>query len=392
MRRARFVTSRRKVPAANLALAMLPMQQLRSSWRSSRIVWLIPLMMAAGAGVCLGQEAAAAAKRVAPTIRFLAGEAARKALLDDSADGYFDRLTELEMAAKTGSPVAGETRKERVEETRRRYAEGVRTFSEREQAALRAHVERIDPILRERYPRLAALPWSFIKVTASIESGFPHTRGAHIVLSEPALMALAAGQGDEVAQAAARQMGAMLLLHEQLHVLQRKEPQLFDDLYTRVWNFRRAPQIEGAEKLKARIVVNPDGPDTVWILPVGEGEWVWPLIVFPEGMKEERAGLHRMQSIAVAVEAREGGGGFRVKTDETGAPVIRPLTQSKEYMKAFYPSEYVYHPNEASADLFARLVLHDSFGADADVPEERRERVEAGLKPIREWFAKKLGK
>jgi hypothetical protein len=347
-------------------------------------------MIVAGAGVCLGQQAAAA-KRAMPTVRFLEGEAARDALLDDSADGYFSRLTELEMAAKTGSPVAGESRNERVEETRRRYAEGVRAFTEREQAALRGLVERIDPILRERYPRLAALPWSFIKVAASIESGFPHTRGAHIVLSEPMLMALAAGQGKEAVEAPGGQMAAMLLLHEQLHVLQRKEPQLFEDLYTRVWKFRRAPQIEGAEKLKARMVVNPDGPDAVWILPVGDGEWVWPLIVFPEGMKEERAGLRHMQSIAVAIGAREGGG-FRLKTDETGAPAIRPLEQSKEYMKAFYPSEYVYHPNEASADLFARLVLHDSFGADAEVPDERRERVEAGLKPIRGWFAKSLGK
>ena len=371
---------------------MLAKPLMQQTWpsRPTRVLWLIPLLLLVGARVCLGQEAAVA-KRVGPTIHFLEGEAARKALLDDSADGYFNRLTELEMAAKTGSPLRGETREARVEEARRRYRDGVREFTEREQEALQSYIARLDPILRERYPRLAALPWSFIKVAPSIESGFPHTRGAHIVLSEPVLAALAAGHEGDAGEAAGRRMAWPLLLHEQLHVLQRKGPKLFEDLYTRVWKFRHAPQIAGAEKIKSRNVVNPDGPDAVWILPVGEGEWVWPLIVFPEGMNEERAGLHRMQSIAVEVESRDGGG-FRVKTNETGTPLIRPLSQSKEYMKTFFPSEYVYHPNEASADLFARVVLHDSLGADADVPEERRERVEAGLKPIREWFANNLGK
>jgi hypothetical protein len=296
------------------------------------------------------------------------------------------------MAAKTGSPVPGETREARVEEARRRYREGVREFTEREQAALRGHVARLDPILRERYPRMAALPWSFIKVSRLIESGFPHTRGPHIILSEPVLAALTAGnEGEGAAQhSPGSRMASRLLLHEQLHVLQRKEPELFEDLYTKVWKFRRAPEISGAGKLKARSVVNPDGPDAVWILPVGEGEWVWPLIAFPEGMSEERARLGRMQSIAVAVETDDGGG-FRVKTDESGAPVTRPLAQSAEYMKVFFPSDYVYHPNEASADLFARVVAYDSLGADVEVPDEQRERVEAGLKPVREWFAEKLG-
>lgn len=344
------------------------------------------LLASPSAPRCRAEEGPPAAPRIA----FLDAAAAKAAIVDDSADDYFARLSRAEMAAKTGGPVPGDTPAERIAETKRRYQKGVGTFTDAEKEALSWYVAKVDPVLREHYPRLAKVPWRFIKVGPTIESGFPHTRGGHIVLSEPVLARLVAVKQDDLGGLAVKQMGP-LFVHEQLHVLQRQQPSLFDDLYTRVWKFRRAPKIAGAEKLKDRIVVNPDGPTNEWVFPVGAGRWVWPLIVLPKGADENTASLLRMEQVAVDVEALEGGKGFRVKTDEAGDPVTRPLHEVEAYMRTFHPSSYVYHPNEASADLLARLVAYDALGAKEDVPPDQLPAVEAALKPLREWFATNLG-
>jgi hypothetical protein len=98
-----------------------------------------------------------------------------------------------------------------------------------------------------------------------------------------------------------------------------------------------------------------------------------------------------MQTVAVEVE-ETAGGRFRVKTDEAGMPIIRSLRAVNAYMGTFFPSQYVFHPNEASADLFARIVAYDALGAKEEVPEDHRQRLEMGFAPIREWFTDKLGR
>ena len=66
------------------------------------------------ATVLLLAAAARAQPATAPAISvtFLDPDAARAAIVDDSADPYFDKLTAAEMSAKTPEPITGDTREE----------------------------------------------------------------------------------------------------------------------------------------------------------------------------------------------------------------------------------------------------------------------------------------
>ena len=121
-----------------------------------------------------------------PVIHFLAVEKGKAAIVDDSKEpgSYFGQLQAMEMSAKTGRTITGKTLLEQRRECRARYQAGVQEFSPLEQAAIQSYITSIYPALTHNYPVFAALPWSFIKVADSIEGGLPHTRGAHIVLSE----------------------------------------------------------------------------------------------------------------------------------------------------------------------------------------------------------------
>jgi hypothetical protein len=332
---------------------------------------------------CPADEAPPATK---PRAEFLEGDAARRVMEDDS-DGYFGLMSPLDVAAKTGKPLDESlTAEQRIAEAKRRHAGTVLEWTADERAALDAYVAKIKPVLREHYPVLAALPWRFVKVSAKLGSGFPHTRADCIVLADAVLAGLA--PAPEHPDDVAFRRALSLLLHEQLHVLQRKDPRRFDDLYTRVWKFRRVDGVDGADKLSDRVITNPDAPRNEWVRPVGDGRWVWPLMVFREGTDLTNASLMRMQQAATTVEEVPGGKRFRLKAAE---PELVPLEQFEDYMKSFFPTAYSYHPNEASADLFATLVSYDSLGEKDSVPEEQREKFDAALAPLREWFREHLG-
>jgi hypothetical protein len=333
-----------------------------------------------------------------PNVTFLDKAAAAKAIVDDGAEPYFDKLQTAEMSAKTGAPITGDTLDAQRAEARRRYAAAALDFTDRERDALAALVRKLHPVLVKDYPRLAKTPWSFLKLAATIEGGLPHTRGAHIVLSPPVLGGLVTMAGDAPERFALARGGG-LLLHEQLHVFQRANPDLFAGLYTDVWRFRRAAHVDPGERLAKRIVVNPDAAESPWVFPIeedGRTRWVWPALVFAaDPGPDARLSFNNLRFVAVDVAAAEpegagadpgAGGTFVAVTGGGGEPVTRDLLSLDAFTSAFRPSTYVYHPNEAAADLFSRIVVAESLAPEPALFEEHRETVG----PVRAWFRKNL--
>lgn len=321
-------------------------------------------------------------------VSFLGADAARAAIVDDSLEPYFDKLQPLEMAAKTGSPVPGQTLQQMRAECRRRYQAGVLEFTEEEKDALQRCVSELHPVLEKSYPLVASTPWSFIKVSDIIEGGLPHTRGGHIVLSSSVARRFALlGDGDDVLWGMAG-----LLAHEQLHVVQRAHPDLFAGLYTETWGFLRAPRIERCAWLEEHQVVNPDAVDCGWVFPIREGEgvrYIWPLVVLADTAWAPRM-PRDFRTIAVQVERTDDG--FRVRVGADGKPLFRDLWQEPDYMRAFAPSTYVFHPNEAAADLFARIVTFEALRDGGAPPRGDLWQPQENLAPLLEWFRKNLRK
>ncbi len=334
------------------------------------------------------RAAEAPAEAPAVQVRFLDDAAARKAIVDDAAEPYFGLLMPMEMAAMTGAPMPEGTLEEQRAECRRRYQAGVLEFTDAEQDALRWYATGMSGLLDKDYPLLARTQWSFAKVADSIEGGTAWTRGDSVFL--PARMVR------ELVQALARGrtkntlVAGQLLVHEQLHVLQRRHPGIFDDLYIGRWGFLHPDRIEGDAYLDERQILNPDAPDLRWVFPIKDGDrtrYVWPRIIFGDTAGPPQFPSD-MRPVAVSVEPA--GDGFRVVNDQDGKPVMKELAAVKEYADALKPSTYTIHPNEASADIFCGLLVFDYFIPHSRLPADYVAQAEADLSGYRAYFRAQL--
>jgi len=324
-----------------------------------------------------------------PTIAFVEKEQAKAAIIDDASERYFDQLQPMEMAAKTGSLVSGATIEEKRSQCRKRYQIAVLGFSEAEEAAIRWHVDKISPVLIKEYPLIGNLPWSFLKVSDNIEGGLPHTRGKHIVLSESLCRQIVM-----IKQLPLERMAYVgileLLIHEQMHVFQRKHQGHCDSLYTKLWGFTKANTITGCKWLDDHHLANPDAVDCPWVLPIKEGSttsYLWPLVVFAEGNAvKTMPGDFRM----LAISLRKTKKGFAVQLAKDGKPVSKHMQSVPQFRALFPLSSNIYHPDEASGDMFGKMVIFDSFVPQSALQPAQITEVNKHLAPLRKWFKREL--
>jgi hypothetical protein len=107
-----------------------------------------------------------------------------------------------------------------------------------------------------RFLGLVPSPWKFVKVNSNIENGYPHTLGDVIVISDALLPHN--GNKHEIAKT---------LMHETMHVLQRKQPNVFRALITEL-GFRTV-QDEETKKIRPDVINllrnNPDLDSNMYI-------------------------------------------------------------------------------------------------------------------------------
>jgi hypothetical protein len=310
----------------------------------------------------------------------------RAAIVDDK--DYFDHLQPMEMEAESGRPLLPAAPDRQRAEFRRRCQASVQLFAEDEQDTLRAAAEDVDRAVGKDYPRYAALPWNFLKIGGDLDGEFPHTRGKYIILPDHVCRGLV-----DRARVARKQPQSTieLLLHEQMHVLQRAEPELFDSLYTGQWGLIRAKSIKTCPWLIQHQLLNPDAVDCPWVFPLrrgGQTRYIWPLAVLSDGPGPKRLWSDfKMFAFNVVPD----GDGYRVEQSPDGHPKYSDLLSVREYRQVFGPSTNIYHPHEAAADLFAKLVLFDTYRSKR-LEASQRATQEKAFGPLREWFRKNLGK
>lgn len=327
--------------------------------------------------LCLGASAAHA------DVLCLSGEAARQTFTDEKAEPYFSLLQPREMSAKTGRPAPSGDLPEQRAAVRSLYAAATQDCTPEEVQGLKAYVELIQRAAGSGYPGLVDRPWRFIKIRDDIEGGLPHTRGVAIVLPASLMRSYARS-----AQARQWNLGLVdLLLHEQVHVIQRQRTAEFADLYTRAWGFRRVKGIDGAADWLARHhIVNPDGVDVGWVWPVpGTQRVIWPLVILA-GESPQPAMPDDFRMVGVELEADSGG--YRVAGGQDGAPQYRQLSEEPAYSARFAGVSSLYHPNEIAADALSELVLWDSLVDHAQAPPAQQAAIEGRARTLREWARK----
>ena len=304
--------------------------------------------------VVLGWAAGVAANAAdGPDIRFLDLERGRVAIVDDSDDPYFALLQQQEIGAKTDAAMPNGAMSWQRNACRSRFQDAVRTFTPEEQAAITRVITSIYPVLAQRFPLVAKVPWRFIKLERRFEGDTAHTRGHCIVLSAGVMRVFQRDPGYGFDES-----DAFLLLNEQLHIIERFNRPLFVPLFAQRWGFihmEEPPALSG--QLRDHQYLDPDSITRDWLYPVPVGSAT--MLIQPQIFLRSTSAVPKLPEdrdfVALGVEAHAGG--YRYLVGAGGEIAMYELSTVTPYLAAFAPCTELISPNDIAAELFADLVI-----------------------------------
>lgn len=292
---------------------------------------------------------------VHPRIEFLSKMTSRKAILDESFEPYFSQLQIREITAFVQENVPNNNIDDARAFAKEKFASAVTDFTDSEKQCIAFVLNEVNNILQENdISLMAEFPWRLLKIEDWLCGGFAHTRGTYIILSQRHIDHLSTGWSDnmtpEERTTLIKRFGA-LLVHEQMHSLQRVYKSKFTDLYTDDWNFVHA-NVQNEESIQLDQVSNPDAPIAEWLIPDRENEnsyfWVRTLLKETEGIPQ--MGKDFSNKVFTVEKTNDT---FTVKKDTDGKLISTTLSDIEYYVNSFPPNRGIDHPNEISAYLFA---------------------------------------
>ena len=317
-----------------------------------------------------------------PAIAFLSLADARRELLGEEDDLFFASLFPREAAAMTATPRGEKTTEESRVAARAVFSNSVLEFDEAERAMLTAVVESIAEQFGATYPLLVDRPWKFIKTKRDLCGGFSFTRGDCIVLSESTLaqaLRLPRKPSGTVTRVES------LLLHEQMHVLERRHPELFVPLFEKIFGFQAAT-VQVHPWIDERQVTNPDGISDDWVISITGPDdktkryWLGTILL---GDKPLHTMGRDFTSVAVPV-TEQADGSFEMSVNTDNRPDYRELSEVSQFTSRLPIPGGFDHPNEVAAYLFTEIT-HGNNKPDGEVAA----RV---LAEATEWFRTNLKK
>lgn len=289
-------------------------------------------------------------------ITFLSKSKGEEAILDESFEPYFSNLQPKEISAFTNSLLPSSDINAARKYAREQFSKAVTEFTDDEKNCIRFVVNEINKIwIKNNHQMIADHPWRFIKIEDWLCGGFAHTRGTYIILSQKHINHLKAGWSQNMTQEdiqdLVRSFGS-LLVHEQLHSLQRTFKSKFIDLYTNYWNFKRA-QVASAPEVVRIQVSNPDAPVAEWLIPNDQdnSKYYWVRTVLNQDTKIPIMGKD-FDDRVYSVIARNGK--HVLERDESGNLISVKLEDFEEYLNSFPVKRGLDHPNEISAYMFSQ--------------------------------------
>ena len=292
---------------------------------------------------------------VHPRIDFLETERAAKAILDESYEPYFSQLQIREIEAFTNSKVPTNNLDEAREYAKKKFSSAVTNFTEKEKKCISFVTTKVNTILRDNNITLMAnQPWRFIKIENWLCGGFAHTRGTYIILSKKHIDHLTKTWSDNMTkedeQILIEKLGG-LLVHEQMHSLQRTFKSKFENLYTNYWNFTKATILNDAS-IKKDQVSNPDAPIAEWLITNPKDPksfyWIRTLLKKTDGIPV--MGKDFTDKVFVI---KKNNGKFSTVTANDNSLIHTNLDGIEFYKKSFPTAKGLDHPNEISAYMFS---------------------------------------
>lgn len=225
---------------------------------------------------------------------------------DASARAFFRRMNRQDLIARGAASCA---------DYLHAYVAGISRFDAEERRRLMELASQVDA-KTVSFAALHGISWRFAKTNDSVERGMPHTLSDTIFVSN------------------VHRLNAVTLLHEKLHVFQRRHPDATARLVNRRWGFTAA--VPHRQAALAR-----NNPDT-------DGAWhAWPggILVVGRFDTERPSDLTRASAVASA-----GDGRWRtLRPQDLDAPA--------------YVARQLEHPWELMAEIVSRMLMQGSVTA-----------------------------
>jgi len=322
-------------------------------------------------------------------VDLLSVEKGRVAILDETFEPFFKNLQLKEIAAFTQTDIFDKSLAEARAFARGYFSNSVIAFNDNEERALIWLVNEVNTILIDNgLSFMAHHPWSFIKVNDSLCGGFARTRGTYIILSEKHLSHLtnkwSENMTEETKSDIIVRMGS-LIVHEQLHSIQRTFPSKFEELYHNQWGFQKAIVLND-ESLILNQLSNPDAPVANWLVPNPDSDtlfyWVRTLLRESEGIPEMGADF-----IDKVFEVKLKDGKYYLQTGSDGYPVWFSLNDFTMYKNRFPVTRGLDHPNEISAYMFSDyfIAMYKKSVPFGDVKKEAKHNSESFINWLKDY-------
>ena len=288
-------------------------------------------------------------------IEFLDKKHGAIAILDESLEPYFSQLQIKEIEAFTNSKVPDTTIETARYYARERFASAVIEFTLEEKECINYVVKKANHILKQNNLGLMANhPWQFIKIEDWLCGGFAHTRGTYIILSQRHLDHLTKTWSNNMSNEdeikLMERLGG-LLVHEQMHSLQRTYPAKFEKLYTQYWDFVKA-KVTSDQSITINQVSNPDAPIAEWLIPDSNkaGRYYWIRTLFKETGEIPVMGKDFTEKVFIVENIDNN---YQLVRNVDTDLVTLNLDDIKSYTDPYVVTRGIDHPNEISAYLFA---------------------------------------
>lgn len=211
---------------------------------------------------------------------------------------------------------------------------------------------------------LARDRWTFLQTDDRLEDGMPHTIHSAVVLPRWLVRNLLP---EAASSRSAHRSAVETLLHERVHVLQKKYPRRFDRLY-RDWGYAEVvPRSEHHAQCAHlhRTYPHRTNPDTprhwVW-----RNEWL-PFAALRSGATGLRDCDHRLVWLR----------------DPSHTPSWHALERVDAYTAYHGDRPHCYHPDETAAVLLAEAMVTDAHATDAHAT--RPHTVCPAVVALRKW-------
>lgn len=272
-------------------------------------------------------------------------------------DNYFNRMSPAEIAIRSLSSTADKT----THDLKAQYKANVLEWTDQEK-------DQITQLVADNRERLSKinhlLPDEvvFIKVTALVEGGLPHTRANAIVLPETD-----------------HPLSETLFYHELFHVLSRIQKSRHDSLYSLI-GFKPC-DFTANDEIMAKKLTNPDVPAEGYYLPVeidGKAAAIMPFLhaardAYDTEIKGGFGGHFAFGLLKLDVNKNQ----CSVDTDNEGkAQLLNPGIVPDFFAAIGQNTGYIIHPEEVLADNFVFVMLGRKDLPNPEIPDRLKTWLE----------------